>query len=90
MRATPLDPASSTPSARPTSPQEPGGPEGGESAEPKGFLGATLGELSKVVWPSRQQLFSETVGVIVMAGISAAAIAAIDKFYHWLSQLVFR
>lgn len=56
---------------------------------PTGFLGATLAELSKVVWPSRQQLFSETVGVILMVGLSAAAIAAIDRFYHWLSVVVF-
>jgi len=111
VRASPLDPASSTPAARPVSPQEPGGegsgalrqeePEGSgpgsrgelgevESAEPTGFLGATLAELSKVVWPSRQQLFSETVAVILMVGLSAAAIAAIDRFYHWLSVVVFR
>jgi len=42
------------------------------------------------VWPSRQQLFSESVAVILMVALSAAAIAAIDRFFHWLSQLVFR
>ncbi len=110
-RASPLDPASSTPAATPASPQDPGGEPGGllrseepgplqpgssgglgegESAEPTGFVGATLAELSKVVWPSRQQLFSETVAVILMVGVSAAAIAAIDRFYRWLSLVVFR
>ena len=77
--------------------EEPGALEpgpGGERGEvdppaPTGFVGATLAELSKVVWPSRQQLFSETVGVILMVGLSAAAIAAIDRFYHWLSVVVF-
>ena len=53
-------------------------------------MAATLGELSKVVWPSRQQLFSESVGVILMVALSAAAIAAIDRFYHWASLQVFR
>ena len=57
---------------------------------PGGFLGATMAELAKVVWPSRQQLFSESVAVILMVGLSAAAIAAIDRFYGWLSHLVFR
>ena len=55
-----------------------------------GFLAGTLAELGKVVWPSRQQLFSESVAVILMVALSAAAIAAIDRFYGWLSNLVFR
>ena len=55
-----------------------------------GVLAGTLAELGKVVWPSRQQLFSESVAVILMVALSAAAIAAIDRFYGWLSNLVFR
>jgi preprotein translocase subunit SecE len=59
-------------------------------ASSTGFLAATLEELRKVVWPSRQQLFSESVAVILMVGLSAAAIAAIDRFYGWVSTQVFR
>jgi preprotein translocase subunit SecE len=55
-----------------------------------GFMATTLDELSRVVWPSRQQLFSESVGVILMVALSAAAIAAIDRFYSWASSQVFR
>ena len=55
-----------------------------------GFGAATLSELRKVVWPSRQQLFSESVAVILMVGLSAAAIAALDRFYGWASTQVFR
>ena len=55
-----------------------------------GFGAATLGELRKVVWPSRQQLFSESVAVILMVGLSAASIAAIDRFYGWAASQVFR
>lgn len=55
-----------------------------------GFFAASLDELRRVVWPSRQQLFSESVAVILMVGLSAAAIAAIDRFYHWVSLQVFR
>jgi len=78
----------------------PGRPEGdGDDASPadpldsevaSGFLAATMGELGKVVWPSRQQLFSESVAVILMVALSAAAIAAIDRFYGWASSQVFR
>jgi len=49
-----------------------------------------MAELGKVVWPSRQQLFSESLAVILMVVLSAAAIAAVDRFYGWLSHLVFR
>ncbi len=58
--------------------------------EPQGFAAASLAELRKVVWPSRQQLFSESVAVILMVGLSAAAIAAVDRFYGWASTQVFR
>jgi preprotein translocase subunit SecE len=57
---------------------------------PAGFTAATLDELRKVVWPSRQQLFSESVAVILMVGLSAAAIAAIDRLFGWGASQVFR
>lgn len=60
------------------------------SAGQAGFMAATLDELRRVVWPSRQQLFSESVAVILMVGLSAAAIAAIDRFYGWAATQVFR
>jgi preprotein translocase subunit SecE len=59
-------------------------------ATPKGFAAASLDELRKVVWPSRQQLFSESVAVILMVSLSSAAIAAIDRFYGWAATQVFR
>jgi len=55
-----------------------------------GFAAETVAELRKVVWPSRQQLFSESVAVILMVSLSAAAIAAIDRFYGWAASQVFR
>ena len=59
-------------------------------SQSNGFLAATLAELRKVVWPSRQQLFSESIAVILMVGLSAASIAALDRFYRWVSIQVFR
>lgn len=55
-----------------------------------GFATATVEELRKVVWPSRQQLFSESVAVILMVSLSAATIAAVDRFFGWGSSQIFR
>ena len=55
-----------------------------------GFLAATLEELKLVVWPSRQQLFSESIAVILMVSLSAATIAAVSRFFGWASSQVFR
>jgi len=55
-----------------------------------GFFPSLLEELRKVVWPSRQQLFSESVVVILMVAASAAAIAALDRFFGWAASQVFR
>lgn len=92
-----------TTQSTPERPEGPGSlPEVGDSAaaetdepdallaEGNGFLAQTLSELRKVVWPSRQQLFSESVAVILMVALSAAAIAAVDRFFHWASSQVFR
>ena len=72
---------------------EPSAPQANDDAtgaeESGGLLAATMAELRKVVWPSRQQLFSESVAVILMVGLSAAAIAAIDRFYGWVAAQVF-
>jgi preprotein translocase subunit SecE len=87
-----VDPATTPPasSAEELTPTD-GAEQPSSGPEPEGgFVAATLDELRKVVWPSRQQLFSESVAVILMVGLSAAAIAAIDRFYHWLSLQVFR
>ena len=60
------------------------------SPEPRGPIESTLAELRRVVWPSRQQLISESFAVLLMVTLSAAATASLDRFFRWLSQLVFR
>ena len=55
-----------------------------------GFLSGTIEELKLVVWPSRQQLFSESIAVILMVTLSAASIAAISRFYGWSASQIFR
>ncbi len=70
---------------KPTSPPDEAIPE-----VKKGFIGSTIDELKLVVWPSRQQLFSESIAVILMVTLSAASIAAISRLYGWGAAQIFR
>ncbi|MEM6426156.1 MAG: preprotein translocase subunit SecE [Cyanobacteria bacterium P01_H01_bin.119] len=62
-------------------------PEGGVQIGK--FLIGTKDELSKVVWPSRQQLVSESVAVILMVTLSASFIYLIDRLFGFISRQVF-
>lgn len=53
------------------------------------FVGETKEELNKVVWPSRQQLFSESAAVILMVILVATTISLVDKLFSWGSGIVF-
>ena len=55
----------------------------------KNFLNSTFEELKLVVWPNKQQLFSESVAVIIMVSFSAAAIASVSRFYGWAASQIF-
>lgn len=46
-------------------------------------------ELAKVVWPSRQQLLSESAAVLLMVSLSAGIIYFVDKLLSWASTQVF-
>lgn len=53
------------------------------------FFSETKEELSKVVWPSRQQLISESAAVLLMVTLSATLIYLVDGFFAWVSGQVF-
>ena len=53
------------------------------------FFNETKEELSKVVWPSRQQLASESLAVVVMVALSASLIYLVDNFFGWLAGKIF-
>ncbi len=53
------------------------------------FLQETKEELQKVVWPGRQQLLSESAGVLLMVILSASIIYLVDNFFRWASGQVF-
>jgi len=78
----------------PTTNKEPLNKEPSEIAAPKpnknNFLRSTYEELKLVVWPNKQQLFSESIAVILMVSFSAAAIASVSRFYGWAASQIFR
>ena len=79
-----------TSSSPPETPSSTSSPKQELPLAKKGFLGSTIDELKLVVWPSRQQLFSESIAVILMVTLSAASIAAISRFYGWGASQLFR
>ncbi len=60
-----------------------------DGLNPTDFLQGTKEELSKVVWPSRQQLISESVAVVSMVVLVATLIYFIDQFFAWGAGKVF-
>ena len=77
----------------PTTNQEPLNKEPSEIKEvkkSKNFFTSTYDELKLIVWPNKQQLFSESIAVIIMVFFSAAAIASVSRFYGWAASQIFR
>ena len=65
-------------------------PEIKQPKNKKNFFSSTYDELKMVVWPNKQQLFSESLAVIIMVSFSAAAIASVSRFFGWASTQIFR
>ena len=49
----------------------------------------TKGELKKVVWPSKKQVFNNTIVVIVVVILSSLGISLIDYFFGLIIKLFF-
>jgi preprotein translocase subunit SecE len=64
--------------------------EESEAKGPLAFLQTTREELEKVVWPSRQQLLSESVAVLSIVVVFALFIYAIDKGFSWVALQIFK
>ena len=66
--------------------------EGSDSSSgfnPVTFFQGTREELTKVVWPTRQQLISESLAVILMVILSATLIYLVDNLFRWVATQVF-
>ena len=53
------------------------------------FIDETKGELGKVVWPSRQQLLSESAAVLSMVVLVSLVIYLVDNLFVWGAGKVF-
>lgn len=53
------------------------------------FIAATKDELAKVVWPSRQQLISESIAVILMVILVSTVIYFVDQIFGWITRQPF-
>ena len=76
----------------PTTNKEPLKKDSPKIEEPKknsNFFKSSYDELKLVVWPNKQQLFSESVAVIIMVSFSAAAIASVSRLYGWAASKIF-
>lgn len=63
-----------------------------ETKEEKGlpkFINETQEELGKVVWPSRQQLISESAAVLLMVVLVSLVIYLVDNLFSWLAGIIF-
>ena len=60
-----------------------------EGKGPMDFVGETKEELDKVVWPSRQQLLSESAAVLSMVVLVSLVIYLEDNLFSWGSGKVF-
>ena len=83
-QANPTDKAGKAAKAKKTAPDS--APDGFSAGA---FAQGTREELSKVIWPTRQQLVSESAAVILMVGLSATLIYFIDKLFGWASSQIF-
>ncbi|MBP0020393.1 MAG: preprotein translocase subunit SecE [Cyanobacteria bacterium SBLK] len=61
----------------------------GEGFNAVKFFQESKDELEKVVWPSRQQLISESAAVVLMVTLVATTIYFVDNLFVWLSGKVF-
>jgi preprotein translocase subunit SecE len=49
----------------------------------------TREEFAKIVWPSRQQLISESIAVVLMVTLVATIIYLVDNFFSWGASKIF-
>jgi preprotein translocase subunit SecE len=65
-------------------------PETKPGFSPQVFAQEAKAELSKVTWPSRQQLISESVAVMLMVTLSAFLVYGIDQLFKTIQAVVFK
>ncbi len=65
--------------------------EPGSGFNPVQLVQDSKAELTKVIWPSRQQLISESLAVIAMVSLSATVIYFVNGLFSWLAtDIIFK
>ncbi len=64
-------------------------PSGGRSWAPARFVRESISEMRKVLWPSRQELVTYSIVVIIFVVIMVAIVAGLDIGFAKLVLLVF-
>ncbi len=54
-----------------------------------GFVKDSKDELGKVIWPSRQQLISESLAVVLTVSLSAAVIYGVNNLFAAAAAVIF-
>jgi preprotein translocase subunit SecE len=70
-------------------PEETGAVEPTSGLNPVQLIQDSKDELTKVIWPSRQQLISESLAVIAMVTLSATTIYLVNNLFSWAASKVF-
>jgi len=68
---------------------EPANAESTSGFNPVQLVQDSKAELSRVIWPSRQQLISESLAVIAMVSLSATTIYLVNNLFSWAAAKVF-
>ncbi len=63
--------------------------DSGSGFNPVQLVQDSKAELTKVIWPSRQQLISESLAVIAMVSLSATVIYLVNNLFSWAASKVF-
>ncbi|GAA5167609.1 preprotein translocase subunit SecE [Ornithinimicrobium tianjinense] len=61
----------------------------GQPARPATFLAQVMAELRKVVQPTRRELITYTIVVLVFVAAVMAFVFGLDQLFQWLMGLVF-
>ena len=72
-----------------TAKTEPAITESKSGFNPVQLIQDSQAELSKVIWPTRQNLISESLAVIAMVTLSATTIYLVNNLFSWAASKVF-
>jgi preprotein translocase subunit SecE len=74
---------------KPSAPQDTPAPAPIQKFNPMQLYTEVREELTKVVWPDRQKVISESAAVILIVAASASFVYLVDSFFSFIASKVF-